>query len=259
MFGKKELDRPLPNDAFVDSLISEGKIFPDLAKLLKSIETSTSCGKEAKTSEKIKTVINFRNILKGTDFETGKIANIGSGFDWQFPVALGAENIDMVDILFKEHSSIDKLLASVKLFDLNASLVSKSIPQVNFHINLSDKKRDITLSLYGVFSEDYLGQYKLNGVVESCGPTVHSIKPEGYVYNLPIAQKLIPRMTQNSFIINLDYNFCDSTNDYAAKGLKIIKRGGMKIAQIIDKEKVLKWVQISDKGKPIPLNPSLKR
>lgn len=164
----------------------------------------------------------------------------------------------MVDVMFKDQTSIDQLLASVKVFNPNASAIQRDIPQVRFHVNIGDGEREIALSLHGVFLEEYQAQSELAGVVESLGPTLHSPQPGRPVYNIPVAPTIAPQMAENSFIINTDYRYSSPPDEYAKRGLQILENGGIKIAQISNKDAVINWSESIDLsgGRPIPPNPA---
>ncbi|MBI4226121.1 hypothetical protein HY612_03335 [Candidatus Roizmanbacteria bacterium] len=178
-----------------------GMISSQYARLLESIGTSSSGAVEGANLRKTNAALR----LKGRLLPTGSkapVAYIGSGIDWQFAIALGARNIDMVDIGFAQSENMTKeLLATVKQFDPNVTITSQEKPELHFELDLGKGLEDITLRLYGVEVSQYLPDYDLGGVIEFLGPSKGELDQ-----SMPVLPNVARRLSPASFVANFDFD-----------------------------------------------------
>ncbi len=177
--------------------LAQGKIAQEYAALLQSMQTATA-DNEVATLEKVEASLQLKDEL-AEQFKTGRVAYMGSGTDWQFAVALGGRQIDMVDEVFAGAGRREELLESIQEIDPHATLNSDGIPTIQFGINLGKGVESIELKLFGTNVTQYNAPEPLTGVVEFAGPT------KGFVQDQPILPNVASKLSPGARILNFDY------------------------------------------------------
>jgi hypothetical protein len=177
---------------------SSGAITEEYARLLHTIRSGTH-DEDLITLEKVQAALSLRDELTDT-FQHGSVAYIGSGLDWQFAVALGAREIDMVDPTFGDQENREALLRTIQMTDPQASLGSEEAPVVDFGINLGSGVERIQLRLLGVDVRQY-NPSSLAGVIEIAGPT----KGEGFAPMSPLLPNVQKGLSPGAKVVNFDY------------------------------------------------------
>lgn len=185
-------------ESLLSQLQGSGQIPIGLLEILRRIHSRTFRGPQA-TLEKIKAVLEMSESLRIT-FENGRVVYIGSGDDWEFAVALGAKDIDMVDPDFDGKNLRSSLFSSVQSFDPHASLIKvNGDTTIRFSIDIGYGIEQVSLHPKAMSVSNYIPSSPLVGVLEFAGPS-KDIAP-----NLPIIPPLSRNLAPGAAILNFDY------------------------------------------------------
>jgi hypothetical protein len=177
----------------INSSLIHGQITLEMANLLRNIQSSTAGNHEHENLLKIESILACRRKL--SNLKDKPVAYIAAGTDWQFPVALGATNIDMVDMDYP--ALIKEMLTSIKMFDQNPLI--KGNESIGFNINLGEGIKKIKLNIVGKMSNLYF-PIELAGVIEALGTTKQN---DG---TSPVFANVAQGLHKGSFILNLDFH-----------------------------------------------------
>jgi hypothetical protein len=180
----------------ITQAVTDGNITQEYAHLLHSIRSVTTSG-DLTTLEKVEAALDLNDRVEPT-FRDGTVAYIGSGTDWEFAVALGAKNIDMVDMMFSDDEGSQRLLEKCKEFDPDARFDPET-QTVHFGVNLGKGSEPITLKLHGGDASRYEPDTQLKGVIEIAGPT------KGYGADGPVLPHVKKKMAPGGKVVNFDY------------------------------------------------------
>lgn len=188
----------IQKDDLINQSLASGKIAPEMAILLRDITTSTAGNHEYGNLRKIKFVLAFREEF--SKLGDKQVAYIGAGIDWQFPVALGATNIDMEDISYPE--IVNNMVDTIRKFDPDP-LIEKDaevVKSIKFNIDLGQGNRKIRLNTIHGEADSYSPLVPLAGVIEAFGPSKSNDRTS------PILPNVAQALQQGSLILNLDFD-----------------------------------------------------
>lgn len=210
-----------------DSLIAH-KITPQYADLLRKIKASTM-GVELAKLTKVKIALETHASPDLNHLGAGRVAYIGSGYDWEFPVALGARDIDMVDsdLISSNKMSEQRIIESVKQIDPEVS--SGDQRNVSFHIDVGNGPEEVLLHFKGTEADEYIPDCPVMGVLEFNSPDSSNGKL--------IRDNIMPHLRSGSILFNFDHSKKDDTPD----GVREINSSRGSILKIRDIEKLKKW------------------
>ncbi len=212
------------NQAFANrdaAIQNASEISPAYAALLRSI-TSLTIGGPIATLEKVETALDVHR--HEPDLLQGKVAYIGSAGDWQFPFALGAREIDMVDLEFSSESLRESLLASIRTFDPKVTLQGND---VSFFLELeSGKKEQVMLHLVAADFREYAPQ-ELGGIIEVAGPT------KAYTTE-PVTPNIRKALVTGATVLNFDFGDRPTTPN---SGYQVRKIGKQTVLQVASQAK----------------------
>lgn len=227
----------------------QGTITDQYAALLAAIKTSTTAPEQANLI-KVEIALSFEKILREGGFSNQPVAYIGAGYDWHFPVALGARRIEMIDLDYYDESKVEKMMDSVRVFDPAAQVTHESgLPVLSFSVNLSGRPEQVVLSMRSANIEDYVPSQALGGVIESCGPS------KGFLdQTSPVMPRVAEKLTQNAFIVNSDFHGLETV-----AGCERIQRGDYAILKVTDRTALTDLARTSEAQAkiPSPTNPNL--
>lgn len=211
----------------INQAITTSKITPEIAGLLRAIETSTFGDYESVNSRKIQSVLAFREEFLSVE---GNFAYIGAGTDWQFPVALGLTQIDMVDIDYPDIAHY--LVDSIKEFDQDPSIKSEEggVSAIEFKVNLGEGDRKIVLNLIPGDVGSYISRSPLAGVIEVCGPSKSN---DG---TSPVLPNIAQSLKAGALILNLD---SDPNRLRQESGLEVLGKDGITLYTVTDKNRLI--------------------
>lgn len=194
--------------AMISQAFSEGKITKQYASLLDSIHTSSMSG-SITNLEKVKAALELKDKTQ-PDFSRGKVGYIGSGYDWQFPVALGARRIDMIDEEFDGRLR-ETLIQDLRDHGIEPSVIppetAEDFPSILFSIDLGNGVEEVELRLVNRDAEQYSPIELLTGVVEIAGPT------KGHIDDSPVFPNIADRLARGAIIANFDFRPVTSISD----------------------------------------------
>lgn len=211
---KLEENFKLKKEKLINFFVNQGNASQQLVDLLKSISSETT-GKNEADYLKIKSILRLRENLI-PQINQSKVVYVYSGFDWQFPVALGSREIDMVDIAFKTEENRKKLLERIKLFDSEAALLDSERPEIKFKLDLSNKgSYDVyVLRLWGCDVQEYKPSYNIATVLEFGGNTSGS--SDG---TMPVFPNISSHLSIGSTIANFGFGI---NNLRTESGLEVV-------------------------------------
>lgn len=224
-------------DDLINQSLASGRVTPKMANLLRSIATSTAGNHEYGNLRKTQFVLTF-----GKEFSKlgdKQVAYIGAGTDWQFPVALGATNIDMEDISYPE--IVTNMLESIRRFDVDP-LIEKDgevVKSIEFNIDLGKGNRKIRLNTIHGEVGSYLPSAPLAGVIEAFGPSKSN---DG---TSPVLPNVAQALQQGSLILNLDFNRARLRE---GSGLEDIGSDDMAFYKVTDSKSLWGISQLSREG-----------
>lgn len=171
-----------------------------LARLLRAISTTTLGSSQQENFRKREAVLKFR---EAPVFDTqDHIAYIGSGEDWQFPAALGAGTIDMVDPVFSDSTTAMRMLRNVQKIDGNARLGYPGKDCIiSAVVDIGEGPKPIRLRLIATEAALYDPGYPLDGVLEFLGPT----KIDGGESS-PVLPNIAKKLRPGARVINFDFS-----------------------------------------------------
>lgn len=231
----------------ITNLVKEEKISPQFGELLSQIQTSTGGGQEGANFEKVRIVMDLRDIFKSFGLAKERIVYTGSGKDWQFPVALGAREIDMVDPIFGEEMNIRRLLGDIRRVDPHAKITETPPLEIGFHLDLGQGQEAITLRLYAVGEDDYCPQELLGGVLEYLGVT----NRPNPLFLAPVVPNVARHTKEGALIANFDFRLEEGNKE---EGVEALRQGEYYIYKVTSQAELVNWSLKSRerKGKPIP-------
>lgn len=177
----------------IQSAMIDGRITPEYAALLALIHSSTTSGSIANL-RKVEACLALRDELQ-SGFDQGRVAYIGSGTDWEFPVALGARRIDMVDPALSEENVKEMLFAGLGPHEIEEA----DQTSVTFGIDLGSGQEQVELRLFPVDATVYKPRALLSGVIEFAGPT-KDLAPES-----PVLPRLANILRHDGVVLNFDF------------------------------------------------------
>ncbi len=193
----------------IASAMQNGAITLQYADLLRKIQSSTF-GAELADLQKVQTVLSMQDELGLANLGTGRVVYVASGIDWEFPVALGARDIDMVDLSFEKTRSGNAkrdLLKSVREADPKAT-VSKN-GDISFGIDLGGEGcENIDLHMIALDADSYTPTVPVQGVIEYNAP--HSTNKE------LVRGNILPSLSPGASVFNFDF-YEDYSPDGAVK------------------------------------------
>ena len=199
----------------VELAVKENVLSPSLAAVMTEMSTASTSGPLA-TLEIVRSIVGVQTSAPEI-FQEGVIAYVGSGVDWHFPVALGARNIDLVDLGFASLEMREKLLESVRHFDIAAIMQGNELA---FTLSLQEGKPErIRLRMISediAQMQDYPAE-ELRGVIEFAGPT-KSVTP-----NEPVIPAIRKRLRSGAVILNHDFrlpNFIPEEHGFQTRQLR---------------------------------------
>jgi len=230
-FRKEEGEFRRRKIALIDNLAHTKAITPQYAQLLHRIHTST-LGAEGATLRKVEAVIAMREVLKAEGIAQKYSANMGAATDWEFPVALGAREIVMVDSDYGKGNTAQQLFDSVRSFDSQAIMTDGDNPDIRFNVDIGEGKEGVLLHLNSSEITKYQPDRPLGLVVEFAGPTKGS-----NTSRVPVISNVTMGMASDGLVYNLDYNdeFC-YTPDI---GMTQIEREGFHLYKVQDRDKMV--------------------
>lgn len=181
----------------IEEALIDSKVTTQYACLLHDLRSATTSGSLADL-EKVEAALSLRDELFG-NFSNGRIAYVGSGYDWEFPVALGARTIDMVDAGFSDTGLLERLLGGIESVAPDAVFEVGEFPTVKFDINLGEGEEKVSLRLLGIDVTKYRPPNPLNGVLEFAGPT------KGYMDDSPVFPSIAQALTPGATVVNFDF------------------------------------------------------
>lgn len=222
----------------------KGYITPQYAQLLRSIHTSTG-DSESTSLKKVKTSLALRQRLQEYGIAEKLTANIGSGTDWEFPVALGARNITMIDPSYNGKYLTNELLQRVRQFDPRAIVDVGNRHQIIFDIDVGNGKEKVALHLDPSDVKRHISPKPYEFTVECSGPSKNANRSF-----LPIHPRFISNLNKDSLILSLDFPHDVLFSDDL--GLKDVGTDGYHLYKVKD------WASLTAASKRIekPLDPS---
>lgn len=163
---QKQKDLVIQKNKAIQSALETSQITPQFASLLQSIDTKSQ-GKAEGDLLKVELALADPHLFSHTD---GQVVYVGSGVDWQFPVAIGARNITMLDVSFQNTALKERLVENVKA---HARDITEEDGGITFSIDLGKGTEVVTLRMQDDDIQTYVPQEELGGVLESFGPTGH--------------------------------------------------------------------------------------
>src|SRR3990167_7487380 len=199
-FIEEQIAFAATKEDLIDNLLKTKSITPQYAFLLQSIQTAT-LGREGAILRKVQAVLALREALRQESIAKRLTLNIGSDIDWQFPVALGARDIVLMDPGFKEAERLQKLLESVRLFDKTANFQGDDPTSLPFHLDLGEGVELVNLHV----SKDRVTKYQsakpIGCVIEFAGPS------KGFNRSgVPVTTNIAQIMADDGLILNFDYS-----------------------------------------------------
>lgn len=222
----------LISDSFEQHLIPT-----EFADFLRTIKASTMAMEGARLS-KIGIALDCYGIEGLAELKSGSVVYSGSGFDWEFPVALGAREIDMVDLDFLNGngSTRTRIIESVKKADPEAIIGENS--DIKLKVNLGKGLEEVKLRLIGAEAAQYIPERPIKGVLDYNSPRDKESKL--------IRENLLQHLYSGSIILNFDYG----NNQQLPEGVTQLHSRRGYIGKIDDIEAVKVWQskQIPKKG-----------
>lgn len=230
-----------------DNLLKTKAVTPQYALLLQSIQTATF-GREEATLRKVRAVLALREALKQERITQRRTLNIGSNIDWQFPVALGARDIVLMDPGFKKSERLQELLESVRLFDKTANFQADDLTILPFHLDLGEGVEQINLHVNTDKVIKYKSTVPIGCVIEYAGPS------KGFNRSrVPVTTNIAQIMTDDGLVLNFDY-----AHDFQYSpeiGMDAIRREDFYIYKVKDRDKLIAASKINF----APPEPSLRK
>jgi len=230
-FYAEESESRAQKNKLIEDLSNTEQITPQFVRLLRSIHTSTF-GAEGATLRKIRAVLAMRKMLKDQGITQRYTANLGAGIDWQFPVALGAREIVMVDQDYQRKDVVVKLFESVRQFDGKTQMKDGNRPDILFGVDLGEGREDITLHLDSSEITKYQPQQPLGFVLEFAGPSKGPNRSR-----VPVLPNIARAMTDDGLVFNLDYPH--KTLFTPGLGMDVVESGGFYLYKVHDKRQMI--------------------
>jgi len=205
-------------------LEQSGDITLQFGRLLRKIRSSTLMQEETSLL-KVKAALQIKDYFSQLGLDQKTVAYLGSGLDWEFPVALGARVVDLVDLIYVDDSSISELLERVRESAPSANFDQRN-SKIEFQLDLGNGIENIVLQIHGEDATDYTPKDNLAGVVEILGPSV--LYGDG---TMPLLSNVAKSLGENGFIANFDFNKEDLRQN---SGLGIRSFDGFEIYEVTD-------------------------
>lgn len=206
-------------EKLISKLEQNQSISPKYANLLRSISSST-LGRAGADLRKVEAAVELKDALAREGFSARRMAYIGSGLDFHFPVALGARTIDLVDIVYKDEGSIPKLLERVRKIDSDAQLEVGDRSEIVFQLDVGNGKELTRLRIIPDDVREYQPDEPLGGVIEILGPT-----KEFNNSSSPVLPNVASRLSRDAIILNFDFSGNDANHYNGLEYKKVGKYG----------------------------------
>lgn len=213
---------------FIQDAVDTGKITPQLATLFNEIHSITS-DPAATDLYKIKAVLALRESLSQENFKGKRVAYLGSRYDWQFAVALGAREIDLVDkeVFNKRPFEIHQNLEpTIRKFDPDFQVPDDDLGSFKygypkehewrFTIDVGDGLEDVVLRLHNNDVREYVSPTPIGGIIQMAGGN-------GMEYDKPILPNISSQMQEGATVLNFDHMRRGKKEDFP--GLQRIDHG----------------------------------
>ena len=237
----KELRRE--KEELIQTKLDNGDIQEDYARLLKAIHASTLEPASAEL-EKVKAALLLREQLKDTPFATGKIAYLGAGTDWEFPVALGATDIIMEDLDYIGHGLQEEVMNSIRGFSTE---VEELGDRLRFQISINGEPQSVQLCFASANVREYVPNTPLDGVLEMLGPT------KSYTNQL-LLPEIAAKIQEGGIILNHDYAMRNQNNN-APDGTSSRQIEGFTLYEVTDPQ--LFMIDLNSQTYQAPVSPDL--
>lgn len=222
--------------------VNVGQITHEYADLLGTIDTATT-ETDIANLHKVQAALGLRERLLAEGLGAGRVAYIGSGSDWQFPVALGAREIDMVDLDYLNPDSRNRLLNSIRAQHPD-TVYNGGILEFSVYLGAGPEK--VALHLIGADVKDYIPETELSGVVETAGPTK-------FITTNPVTPNVAAKIKERGVIANFDFQH---QNHGQEEGLVPLIEGGFTLYQVGNPVRFIK--SLHDSPSAVKQAPSLE-
>lgn len=244
-FQSEEANDTIEKNTLIDRLLQSKQITLQYARLLRSIQTST-LGKEHATLRKIQAVLALKDILKEENIAQKTTVYIGSNIDWQFPAALGARNITLMDPEINTPEQRLKLLTSTREFDEKAFFQIDNPSHLTFNLDLGEGVEQIDLQINTDEVATHQSTNQIGCVIEFAGPS------KGYNRSrAPLIPNIAQTMASDGLILNFDYSHNPLYTPEI--GLDFIERGEFYMYKVRNKTSLISASKIDY----LPPSPSL--
>jgi len=246
---------------FIRKLIERRVITEKYAKLLREIKSETDGEYEGANFEKVKAAVVLRKLFAEEDIGSKRLTYVGSGFDWQFTVAIGGRIIELIDPKFADAKNIETLVTEIRAIDSDMTLTnivkrdSPPVWEVSFQMDLGKGMEAIRLRLGGCSVIDYdslVDSYKpeepLGAVLEFGGPT------KSFFLKGPVHPSVASGVTVGTLIANFDFDD-HRTASYERRGVDVLTSGKYRLFCVRNKNLFFQW---SRGQRSIPPNPYIR-
>lgn len=216
-------------EEFIQELEHSGKINATYANVLLSIRSYTGSGRNSEF-QKVKVAVASNERKLPVSYSV----NVGGGLDWQWPVASGVRELDLVDFELSTPHLRQQLIESIKEFDEAANVEEN---RVTFSLDFGNGPEKITVNILPIMVQDYSAAKPLDGVFESHGPT----KDITDRTKTPVSPDIAKQLHDGAIICNFDYY---STSEHSPSGLmNLAEISGKKIFEVADVDALKKVSQ----------------
>lgn len=223
----------------IQSVLDQETITPEYAKLLENISTTTSGETIYSELRKVQCTLELVDYLKTKEIGDKNTVYVGSGVDWQFPVALGARKICMADYVLDHEEDIEKLLKSIGNLS-DSVMYNKDESQISFYINLGKGDELVELNLHKDCATEIQSDDPIDLVIEHYGPTAP------FQGTSPVFPEIAAQTRVGTIIANFDHHQSMDNDEENKGGLRRIFGKNMNIYEVRD---VKKLCQFSEKAR----------
>jgi hypothetical protein len=227
--------------ALISGSNDQGKVSPQMKKLLSEITSSTLSSATA-SLHKVTIALKFK--LHDINLPGERVAYIGAGLDWRFPVALGARNLDMVDLEYGRPGLIGEMYQDIRQVDEEAAFSKSGSSGINFSLDLGSGPEAVNLNLLAVDASKYQPQLPLSAVLEYLGPT-RSLSREA----IPVLPNIAAHLLPGAMIANFDFERY-YPEDLSDKGVSLLDVPNLRVARVTSVEDLVRWVNQSGSDFP---------
>jgi hypothetical protein len=233
----------------IDNLKKQRKISSQFADFLLGVQTSTFDSQQA-TLRKIKAILSLREVLKNYGIKEKHALYIGSGYDWRFPIALGARDIVMLDIDSSRSDLKEELFKNIQTFDPKAKTKIENNPVIELSFDIGEGLETARLELVTSDVAEYHPEKPVDFVLEFAGPTKNSNRSR-----VPVLTNIAAAMSSDALVFNSDYDHIHKTLYDPSIGMKEIDLSGFHVYQVSDRNQMI----LSSSEIFLPPQPSLDR